>query len=435
MIKGGNLILPEFIKKPTIKTSAGLGAGMNVNKYIGKEEDLTEEEPLPVYDDMDYNDTLLNQSYEMVMPKGKPVGTRRKKRERSGKKKVIVVYGGTNLADDPTYVVVDRVSGVLSELNVTIKRIDLYKNDYSIDAFVDELMDSDGVILATTVEWYGIGGALQTFLDKCFASGRFDPFTGGAYLFGIVVSRQSYERDAYSHLIKSWEILGGVEGGVSLLSTIANSADLETDNELLVAVDKKAEDYYRIINQQRLVMPTSIHGNKVLFKVPVKVQVDEGEQMIIKQVVSGDGKEQAIENQMSFISNYDEFIEKQQKDIEDISSLFKERLTKTSDVVSKTFPELFEYKYKPDKTFADCKISWVVNDRSSENFVLEFIGATLKANFGKQPKADVVMSSNFDVLSKITEGKLTVQRAFMTGEIKAKGNFTLLYKLDQLFAF
>ena len=54
---------------------------------------------------------------------------------------------------------------------------------------------------------------------------------------------------------------------------------------------------------------------------------------------------------------------------------------------------------------------------------------------GKKPEADVVMSCDFDILSKITDGKLTVQRAFMTGDIKAKGNFTLLYKLDQLFAF
>lgn len=370
--------------------------------------------------------------YEVVEPFSKKQGVRRRINS-SGKRKIIVVYGGSNLADDPTYVVTDRISGVLTELNVTIKRIDLYKNDYSIDAFIDELEESDGVILATTVEWYGIGGHLQMFLDKCFASGRYGAFTG-AYLFGIVVSRQSYERDAYSHLIKSWEILGGVES-ISLLTSIENSADLETDNELLMAIDKKAEDYYRVLNQQRLILPTSIHGNKVLFKLPVKTRVDEGEQMIIKQVVSSETKEQTLENQMSFISNYDEFIEKQQQDIEDISSLFKEKLTTKNDISRKTFPEIFEYKYKPDKTFADCVISWVLNDKGNESFVLEFRGAKLKAKNGKKSDADVVMSCDIDVLSKITDGKLTVQRAFMTGEIKAKGNFTLLYKLDQLFAF
>lgn len=391
---------------------------------------LGQSDPLPEYDDMDYNEQL---DFDYAVPAEKRPAVRRQSKNASGKKNVIVVYGGTNLADDPTYVVADRISGVLAELNVAVKRIDLYKNDYSIDAFVDELESSEGVILATTVEWFGIGGTMQTFLDKCFRSGRFEAFKG-AYLLGVVISRQSFERDAYNHLIKSWEILGGVEG-ISLLASIGNSADLETDNELLLAVDKKAEDYYRILNQQRLAMPTSIQGNRVLIKVPVRARVDEGEQMMIKTVVSGENRDQTIENQMSFISNYDEFIEKQQKDIEDLSSLFKEKLTSKSDIIRKTFPEIFEYKYKPDKSFSDCKISWVVNDRTSESFVLEFSGARLKATFGKNQGADVVITSSFDVLSKITEGKLTVQRAFMTGDIKAKGNFTLLYKLDQLFAF
>lgn len=424
--------LERAIESSAARTSAN--DATDVTKLISDRlKDLSAKEDKEAAKESYASFTPAVDAYEMVRPSGRPVGTRRKKRSESAKKKVIVVYGGTNLADDPTYVAVDRASSVLTELSVTIRRIDLYKNDYSIDAFIDELAGADGVILATTVEWFGIGGGLQTFLDKCYNSGRYEAFSG-AYLFGIVVSRQSYERDAYAHIIKSWEILGGVEG-VSLLTSIENSADLETDNELLMAVDKKAEDYYRIINQQRLVLPTSIHDHKVVFKVPVKSRIDEGEQMMMKQVVSADGTEPTMENQMSFISNYDEFIEKQQRDIEDISSLFKEKLMSRSDIVSKTFPEIFEYKYRPDKTFSDCTISWVVSDRSNENFVMEFKGARLKANFGRKTDGDVVMTSSFDVLSKITEGKLTVQRAFMTGEIKAKGNFTLLYKLDQLFAF
>lgn len=393
-------------------------------------EKVLEEEALP-----EVEKALEESSYEMVKPSGKLSGTRRMKGSDSGKKKVIIVYGGSNLADDSTYVVVDRVSSVLTELNVAIKRIDLYKNDYSIDAFLDELEGADGVILATTVEWFGIGGSLQTFLDKCYASRRFEAFAG-AYLYGIVVSRQSYERDAYMHIIKSWELLGGVEG-VSLVASIENSADLETDQELLLALDKKTEDYYRVIKQKRLVLPTSIHGNKILFKVPVKQQTreDNGRKMARSDGFEEAEKEDFAANPMSSISNYDEFIEKQQKDIEDISSLFKERLTSKSDVTSKSFPEIFEYKYRPDKTFSDCSISWVVNDRSSESFFLEFKGTSLRAKFGRKQEGDVVMTSSFDVLNKITEGKLTVQRAFMTGDIKAKGNFTLLYKLDQLFAF
>jgi len=363
----------------------------------------------------------------------KKIVLKQRKPRVSGKRKVILIYGGNNLANDPTLVAAERVSSVLSELNVSVKRLDLYQGDYNMDDFFEALSESEGVILATTVTWYGIGGLMQNFLDRCYESGQFPCFES-VYLFGIVISKQAYERDALSHLLKSWDILGGVEG-TTLCASIENSADLETDKILLNAIDKKAEDYYRVLNQQRNILPTSIRDNKVMMKL--YVPSDEGQQENESEEISP-GWERAFEGgsgTKSQISNYDEFIEKQQKDIEDIASLFKERLSNKGGLVQKTYPELFEYKFKPDKTFPDCIISWVIEDKKNESFILDFKSAKLKSKFGTDQDADVVMNCNHDIMKKITEGRLTVQRAFMTGEIKAKGNFTLLYKLDLLFAF
>ncbi|MDF1618008.1 uracil-DNA glycosylase family protein [Petrocella sp. FN5] len=367
-------------------------------------------------------------------PVKKKIVLKQRKPRVSGKRKVILIYGGNNLANDPTLVAAERVSSVLTELNVSVKRLDLYQDGYNMEDFFEALSESEGVILATTITWYGIGGLMQSFLDKCYDSGQFACFEG-VYLFGIAISKQAYERDALSHLLKSWDILGGVEG-TTLCASIENSADLETDKNLLNAIDKKAEDYYRVLNQQRNILPTSIRDNKILMKL--YVPSNEGEREIESEG-EGIGKEQGFEGKTSAtksqISNYDEFIEKQQKDIEDIASLFKERLSNKGGLVQKTYPELFEYKFKPDKTFPDCIISWVIEDKKNESFILDFKSAKLKSKFGTDQEADVVMNCNHDIMKKITEGRLTVQRAFMTGEIKAKGNFTLLYKLDQLFAF
>ncbi|PKM56523.1 MAG: hypothetical protein CVU98_10830 [Firmicutes bacterium HGW-Firmicutes-3] len=363
----------------------------------------------------------------------KKIVLKQRKPRVSGKRKVILIYGGNNLANDPTLVAAERVSSVLTELNVSVKRLDLYQGDYSMDDFFEALSESEGVILATTVTWYGVGGLMQNFLDRCYESGQF-PCFDKVYLFGIVISKQAYERDALSHLLKSWDILGGVEG-TTLCASIENSADLETDKNMLSAIDKKAEDYYRVLNQQRNILPTSIRDNKVLMKL--YVPNDEGQQANDLEEINP-GWERAFEGKSgskSQISNYDEFIEKQQKDIEDIASLFKERLSNKGGLVQKTYPELFEYKFKPDKTFPDCIISWVIEDKKNESFILDFKSAKLKSKFGTDQDADVVMNCNHDIMKKITEGRLTVQRAFMTGEIKAKGNFTLLYKLDLLFAF
>lgn len=372
---------------------------------------------------------------EIILPikkSARPHGIRRK-RKTKGKRKVMLVYGGNGLADDPTYVVAERVSMVLNELNITIKRVDLFKKNQDVGLFLDELDEVDGVILATTVKWYGIGGKMQEFLDQCWEKGRLSPFEG-AYLFSIVISIQSYERDALSHMIKSWEILGGVEG-VNICASIEHSADIETNNDLLEAIDKKAEDFYRIISQERIILPTSIHDNRILLKVPVNNLLGNEERELMQQIIGDEKQKEELENQKSFIGNYDDFIEQQQQDIENLAGLFKQRLASQKKTDSKTYPEIFEYKYKPDKSFADCKISWEIIDSLAESFILNFKGATLKANYGQAQGGEVSMSSKSTTLQKVVEGKISIQRAFMTGEIKAKGDFTLLYRMDRLFAF
>ena len=41
----------------------------------------------------------------------------------------------------------------------------------------------------------------------------------------------------------------------------------------------------------------------------------------------------------------------------------------------------------------------------------------------------------YQVLESIVEGRMTFQRAFMTGEMTAKGNFKTLRMLDTMFNF
>ncbi len=362
----------------------------------------------------------------------KPV-PKRTKNVLSGKHKVILVYGGSALSNDPSAVVAERVAGVLAELNVGVYRIDLYKNDYKMDQFFDVLAEADGLIMATTVEWFGIGGVLQTFLDKAYMSGQFKVFDG-TYLFNIAISRHSYEREAMDHILRSWELLGGIEG-VNLCASIASSADIETNNKLLLAIDKKAEDFYRVINQQRMPMPTSINENKVILRVPAQEGLPSGEQLEMPQVLGQEKKDEPINNQISFINNYDAFIEKQQQDIHDIANLFKEKLATDVGTGGMKIPELFEHRFRADNGFGNHSITWIVTNDAKSNFVMTFRGSSLKCSKGQKKDADVVISSNLDTVTKVTEGKLTIQRAFMTGEIKAKGNFTLLYKLDNLFKF
>lgn len=396
-------------------------------------EDVPDEETKELYNAIEYpqQDEVQTFTTDVVYDRTPIPVPKRTKKTITGKHKVILVYGGTRLSDDPSYVVAERVTSVLAELNVSIHRIDLYKNNYQMESFLDQLAESDGVIIATTVEWFGIGGLLQTFLDQAYISGQFSVFEG-TYLFNIAISRNRFEREAMDHILRSWEILGGIEG-INLCASIESSAEIETSSDLLFSIDKKAEDFYRVINQQRMALPTSINDNKVIVRMPAPTE--EGAHMVMKKVINSDKREETIDNQGSFISNYDEFIEKQQQDINDIASLFKDRLATDIGISGMGLSELFEHRFKPDKSFRDCTISWVVNDSAPDNFVMNFKGAGMKTRKGKKSDADVIISASLETTKKITERKLTIQRAFMTGEVKAKGNFTLLYKLDALFSF
>ena len=82
--------------------------------------------------------------------------------------KINIYYGGRGLIGDPTLYVLNKMQEVLRELNVNMERYDLYEFKNNIITLSQTLKDADGVILATTVEWFGVGGWMLEFLDCCW---------------------------------------------------------------------------------------------------------------------------------------------------------------------------------------------------------------------------------------------------------------------------
>lgn len=345
---------------------------------------------------------------------------------RKAKMHTLIIYGGDGYADDPTLEALDRISAVLTELNAHIIRLDLHNKDYSINRIFEEISSANAVILATTIEWLGIGAHMQEFLDQCWKYADKSIFND-VHLMSVAISKQGYERDANHHLIRSWELLGGLEG-TSLCANLKTSFELETNKHFLQTIEKKAEDFYRIVTNNRVPLPTSIRLNKVLIEVEQPVHAtNETHQSIDEntEVPSLDAQDKTM------ITNYNAYIEKQQKDIEDISSLFKMKLSKKANDIMKTEPEIFKAKFNGNDTF--CKVQWQVTDKKSRNFVLDIKGTSIESYFDTAKNCQVVIQSEYDMLKKIIDGRMTIQRAFMTGEIKAKGDFSIIYKLDQMF--
>ena len=111
--------------------------------------------------------------------------------------KVNIYYGGRGLMDDPTLFVIDKMQSVLEELNVKVERYMLCELRSSITTLPQTLKEADGIILATTIEWYGIGGYMQQFLDACWLYGNKEKIAK-TYMCPVVMSTTSVAKPTMS---------------------------------------------------------------------------------------------------------------------------------------------------------------------------------------------------------------------------------------------
>ena len=319
--------------------------------------------------------------------------------------KINIYYGGRGLLDDPSLFVVNKMQEVLEELNVTVERFMLVEMKNNITMLPQTLKDADGIILATTVEWYGIGGYLQTFLDSCWLYGDKEKISS-IYMCPIVMSTTYGERDAKLNLSIAWEILGGKPCS-GICGYIPDTSMLET---------KKAENVYRTINQKVACLPASNQAvnQKVAVNKNINLTPQESEQL--SQYVSDES-----------------YVQTQKEDIRELASYFKGQLDRDEDEEGKLL-EAFRKHFKPQN---GCKVTYkIVLEGKKQPLILCVHNTELECSFADNQEGDVLISTDMDTLTEITRGRMTFQRAFMSvGSMKVKGDFKLLRMLDQLFVF
>ena len=88
--------------------------------------------------------------------------------------------------DDPTIFVMGKIQEVLEELNVNVTRYNLYEMKNTITTLSQTVTEADAVVLATTVEWLGMGGYMQSFLDSCWLYGDKET-SAGSYMCPVVM--------------------------------------------------------------------------------------------------------------------------------------------------------------------------------------------------------------------------------------------------------
>ena len=126
-------------------------------------------------------------------------------------------------------------------------------------------------------------------------------------------------------------------------------------------------------------------------------------------------------------------MKKQKEDIEELASMFKDMLGKPNEDEDTPFIKEFESHYVPLDEFS-ASYSFIIEGVKRPLYVAVENGELL-IHYGQEDQIDVVAKLSRDVMQSVVDGRMTFQRAFMTGEMTAKGNFKTLRMLDQIFVF
>ncbi len=328
--------------------------------------------------------------------------------------KINVYYGGRGLLDDPTLYVLNKMEDVLKELRVKVERYNIYEHKNEIATLPQTFKDADGIILATTVEWLGIGGYMQQFLDACWLYGDKEKISQ-MYMQPIVMSTTYGEREGELTLANAWEILGG-QPCPGLCGYVEDLVSFEVNAEYTLIIEKKAENMYRVISQKMKSLPTSNQA--------VKQSVLRTQQMNLTP--------QESEQLSKYVSD-DSYVKQQKEDIEELTSMFKDMLGKTAGDEREPFVKDFESHFIAQDDF--CATYSITIEGYKNPLYISVRDDKLEVHYGQMENIDVYAKMSIDVMQSIVDGRMTFQRAFMTGEMTAKGNFKTLRMLDQVFLF
>lgn len=339
--------------------------------------------------------------------------------------RVVVLQAGKE--DKALNEILAAIGQVLGELQVEVQQIQLSQIPYyegydtaQIKEILSDIDQSAGVIIASRVELLSVSGSLCTFFEYCSNHKGNKAFQKP--LFALTSSDWRGEREAGEYILHAWDILGGTEFGKLGIYTPAYSSDKD---HILSNIERMTEDFYRMIKQGRVPMQSSDY---------------------LTFTKEESGPVTAFEHKLNIENEkYSDPISAEEKDIEDLANLFKRQLSQVDDnnqgIIPKpqlkttkhmlsSLPHYFQGQY--DAEFEATVQYHLTSEEPYSGYVVikdgdcEFIE-------GVYPGAEVELTAQEKVIEEILTKKLTAQKAFMLGQLKVRGNFMLLSKIDQIF--
>lgn len=212
-----------------------------------------------------------------------------------------IYYGGRGLIEDPTIYVMNKLTEVLGELNMEVKKYNLYEDKQGISVLPKTLKEADGVILAASVEWLGIRADFySSFWMACWLYGDKDHIKE---LYMLPVGHRHYCRRK-GRLSDADPCLGNsrrasVRGNLHLCS---DHTDFETNPDYALLIEKKAESFYRSFSKKLKVFPSSTNSICENTLRPKTMQLTPQES-----------------EQLSMYVSDNNYVQKQKEDIEELT--------------------------------------------------------------------------------------------------------------------
>ena len=328
--------------------------------------------------------------------------------------KINIYYGGRGLIDDPTLYAIEKMESVFKELRVTVEKFMLYDMKNSITMLPQTLKDADGIILATTVEWYGIGGYMMQFLDACWLYGDKEKIAK-IYMCPVVMSTTYGEREGELNMAAAWEILGGMPCS-GLCGYIEDISILENSEAYNGLIEKTAEDMYRTINKKMHALPASNQAVNRFVSITKNMDLTPNEAEQLSQYASDDS-----------------YVQKTKEDIRELTSIFRNKMEENGQEDQTAFLKALKDHFRPIAGFRGSYK--IVFETKKLPLYIEVKQNDMMCSYVQKERADVEIQMAEESMNEIIQGRMTFQRGFMSGVMKMKGDFKMLRQLDQLFVF
>lgn len=327
--------------------------------------------------------------------------------------RINIYYGGRGLIGDPTLYVLKKMTAVFEELNVKLGRYDLFEQKSGITMLPQTFKEADGIILASTVEWHGIGGHMMSFLDACWLYGDKEKISH-TYMAPVIMSTTYGEKEAELDLMNAWQTLGGIVCP-GLSGYIPEISEIEKNENYQKLIEKSAENIYRSISQQSFSLPVSVmQVRKITYRT------------------KNTSLTQQETEQLSEYSSDDNYVARQKEDIKELAEIFKGKLSSAAAAPDKDFPECFRACFRPQ---SNTQLKYKINLKGKDVISIRVDNAKLEVGYGDLVYPDVELTMEPAVLNEICSGRKTFQGGFMEGSILSKGDFKSLRMLDSMFPF